>query len=221
MTWTCGSILLLLWPFVLGRSRTYLLRRSETETQTTFECPTGTHSPRTHMSHFCGISPPRIASVPRLPFHLVPEILSFYLRTLAMYVSDLFFRWLNINAGCRMLVLYCLSSAHLWIRDSKLSSGWVHCLGQYRRRSWRCSQAGDADIKSVPSNRCIVITFRLTCISCNWLGGHAASLAMDWFGKEILNVTPLRNMTISGKAVAQIQNVFNFSFAWVLAFCKD
>ncbi|KAJ8700635.1 hypothetical protein PTI98_003644 [Pleurotus ostreatus] len=52
-------------------------------------------------------------------------------------------------------------------------------------------------------------------INCNWLGGHASVLAMDWFGKERLNNTPFTNMTIDGEAVAAIQNVDNFSFARV------
>ncbi|KAF8056296.1 Alpha/Beta hydrolase protein [Lyophyllum atratum] len=54
-------------------------------------------------------------------------------------------------------------------------------------------------------------------INCNWLGGHASVLAMDWYGKERLNNTPLRNMTIAGKAVAAIQNVDNFTFARIYA----
>ncbi|KAG7445250.1 alpha/beta-hydrolase [Guyanagaster necrorhizus] len=52
-------------------------------------------------------------------------------------------------------------------------------------------------------------------INCNWLGGHASVLAMDWFGKEALANTPFTNMTIDGAAVAAIQNVENFSFARV------
>ena len=51
------------------------------------------------------------------------------------------------------------------------------------------------------------------CCSCNWLGGHASVLAMDWYGNETLHNTPFTNMTIGGKAVAAIQNVDNFSFA--------
>lgn len=50
-------------------------------------------------------------------------------------------------------------------------------------------------------------------INCNWLGGHASVLAMDWYGKERINQTPLTNMTINGKAVAAIQNIDNFTFA--------
>ena len=52
--------------------------------------------------------------------------------------------------------------------------------------------------------------------SCNWLGGHASVLAMDWYGNETLHNTPFSNMTIGGKPVAAIQNVDNFSFAYVL-----
>lgn len=52
-------------------------------------------------------------------------------------------------------------------------------------------------------------------INCNWLGGHASVLAMDWFGKATLNSAPLVNMTMSGKTVAAIQNVDNFTFARV------
>ena len=52
--------------------------------------------------------------------------------------------------------------------------------------------------------------------SCNWLGGHASVLAMDWYGNETLHNTPFTNMTIGGKPVAAIQNVDNFSFAYVL-----
>ncbi|KZS95849.1 alpha/beta-hydrolase [Sistotremastrum niveocremeum HHB9708] len=54
-------------------------------------------------------------------------------------------------------------------------------------------------------------------INCNWLGGHASALAMDWFGKNQLAATPFKNMTVNGKAVAAIQNVDNFSFARVFA----
>ncbi|KAF5384232.1 hypothetical protein D9615_003476 [Tricholomella constricta] len=54
-------------------------------------------------------------------------------------------------------------------------------------------------------------------INCNWLGGHASVLAMDWYGKARLNNTPLSNMTIAGTAVAAIQNVDNFSFARIYA----
>ncbi|KAM5546227.1 hypothetical protein V8D89_000353 [Ganoderma adspersum] len=52
-------------------------------------------------------------------------------------------------------------------------------------------------------------------INCNWLGGHASVLAMDWYGNETLHNTPFTNMTIHGKPVAAIQNVDNFSFARV------
>ncbi|KAJ7118453.1 alpha/beta-hydrolase [Mycena crocata] len=52
-------------------------------------------------------------------------------------------------------------------------------------------------------------------INCNWLGGHASVLAMDWYGKQRLHDTPFTNMTINGTAVAAIQNVDNFSFARV------
>ncbi|KAJ7915166.1 alpha/beta-hydrolase [Mycena leptocephala] len=52
-------------------------------------------------------------------------------------------------------------------------------------------------------------------INCNWLGGHASILAMDWYGKQRLADTPFTNMTINGTAVAAIQNVDNFSFARV------
>lgn len=56
-------------------------------------------------------------------------------------------------------------------------------------------QAGDADI------------------NCNWLGGHASVLAMDWYGNQTLHRTPLTNITLNGTAVASVQNVDNFSFA--------
>lgn len=54
--------------------------------------------------------------------------------------------------------------------------------------------------------------------SCNWLGGHATVLAMDWFGNETLHNTPFTNMTIDGVPVAAVQNVENFSFACVQEF---
>ncbi|THH07731.1 hypothetical protein EW145_g3186 [Phellinidium pouzarii] len=54
-------------------------------------------------------------------------------------------------------------------------------------------------------------------INCNWLGGHATVLAMDWYGNEALHNTPFTNMTIDGAAVAAIQNVDNLSFARVYA----
>lgn len=52
-------------------------------------------------------------------------------------------------------------------------------------------------------------------INCNWLGGHASVLAMDWYGQARLRATPFQNMTIGGKSVAAIQNVDKFSFARV------
>ncbi|KAG2036585.1 Alpha/Beta hydrolase protein [Suillus americanus] len=52
-------------------------------------------------------------------------------------------------------------------------------------------------------------------MNCNWLGGHAAVLAMDWYGNETLHDTPFTNMTINGKPIAAVQNVDNFSFARV------
>jgi len=39
---------------------------------------------------------------------------------------------------------------------------------------------------------------------------------MEWSGKAALASTPLKNMTINGKVVAAIQNVKNFSFAYVI-----
>ncbi|KAG1822825.1 Alpha/Beta hydrolase protein [Suillus subaureus] len=52
-------------------------------------------------------------------------------------------------------------------------------------------------------------------MNCNWLGGHASVLAMDWYGNETLHNTPFTNMTINGTPVAAVQNVDNFSFARV------
>ncbi|KAG2146442.1 Alpha/Beta hydrolase protein [Suillus bovinus] len=54
-----------------------------------------------------------------------------------------------------------------------------------------------------------------TDMNCNWLGGHASVLAMDWYGNETLHNTPFTNMTINGTPVAAVQNVDNFSFARV------
>ncbi|KNZ78375.1 Carboxypeptidase S1 [Termitomyces sp. J132] len=54
-------------------------------------------------------------------------------------------------------------------------------------------------------------------INCNWLGGYASVLAMDWHGKARLESTPFTNMTIAGESVAAIKNVDNFSFARVYA----
>ncbi|KAL0064076.1 hypothetical protein AAF712_008935 [Marasmius tenuissimus] len=52
-------------------------------------------------------------------------------------------------------------------------------------------------------------------INCNWLGGHASVLAMDWYGKEEFAEIPFTNMTIDAKPIAAIQNLDNFSFARV------
>ncbi|KAJ7639710.1 alpha/beta-hydrolase [Mycena polygramma] len=52
-------------------------------------------------------------------------------------------------------------------------------------------------------------------INCNWLGGHASVLAMDWYGKQRLADTPFTNITVNGTIVAAVQNVDNFSFARV------
>lgn len=38
---------------------------------------------------------------------------------------------------------------------------------------------------------------------------------MDWFGNETLHETPFVNLTIRGAPVAAVQNVDNFSFAYV------
>lgn len=43
---------------------------------------------------------------------------------------------------------------------------------------------------------------------------------MDWYGNKTLHETPFKNMTINGAAVAAIQNVDNFSFAYVFC-CLD
>ncbi|KAI0634438.1 alpha/beta-hydrolase [Trametes polyzona] len=52
-------------------------------------------------------------------------------------------------------------------------------------------------------------------INCNWIGGHASLLAMDWHGNQTLHETPFTNITVHGKTVAAVQNVENFSFARV------
>lgn len=57
--------------------------------------------------------------------------------------------------------------------------------------------------------------------SCNWLGGHASVLAMDWYGNETLHRTPLTNITVHGTPVAAVQNVDNFSFACVFALSRS
>ena len=74
-------------------------------------------------------------------------------------------------------------------------------------------QAGDADIKWTSYLNFGVGSFADKTNSCNWLGGQAAVLAMDWYGQETLSQTPFTNMTINGEAVAAVQNVDNFSFA--------
>lgn len=43
-------------------------------------------------------------------------------------------------------------------------------------------------------------------------------LAMDWYGNRTLHETPLTNITVNGKAVAAVQNVGNFTFAYVVSF---
>ncbi|KAF7972815.1 hypothetical protein HWV62_17010 [Athelia sp. TMB] len=52
-------------------------------------------------------------------------------------------------------------------------------------------------------------------IICNWLGGHAAVLAMTWSGSAALAATPLTNITLAGTPIAAVQNVKNFTFARV------
>ncbi|KAF9224939.1 alpha/beta-hydrolase [Gyrodon lividus] len=54
-------------------------------------------------------------------------------------------------------------------------------------------------------------------INCNWLGGYASVLAMDWYGNETLHNTPLNNITLDGTPIAAVANVDNFSFARVYA----
>jgi hypothetical protein len=75
-------------------------------------------------------------------------------------------------------------------------------------------QAGDADIKYAPAFQKMSILFnRLN--SCNWVGGHSVVLAMDWYGNATLHNTPFTNITVNGSPVAAVQNVDNFSFAYV------
>lgn len=57
----------------------------------------------------------------------------------------------------------------------------------------------------------------LAYTSCNWVGGHAVALAMDWYGNKTLAATPFTNITVYGTPIAAVQNVDNFSFAWVLS----
>ncbi|KAF8843465.1 alpha/beta-hydrolase, partial [Paxillus ammoniavirescens] len=54
-------------------------------------------------------------------------------------------------------------------------------------------------------------------INCNWLGGYASMLAMDWYGNETLHNAPLSNITLDGTPIAAVANVDNFSFARVYA----
>jgi carboxypeptidase C (cathepsin A) len=54
-------------------------------------------------------------------------------------------------------------------------------------------------------------------INCNWLGGYASVLAMDWYGSETLHHTPLSNITLHGTPIAAVANVDSFSFARVFA----
>ncbi|KAN0094568.1 Alpha/Beta hydrolase fold [Tylopilus felleus] len=56
-----------------------------------------------------------------------------------------------------------------------------------------------------------------TDINCNWLGGYASVLAMDWYGNETLHNTPLTNITLDGTPIAAVVNVGNFTFARVFA----
>ncbi|KAG6826185.1 hypothetical protein H0H92_000810 [Tricholoma furcatifolium] len=73
---------------------------------------------------------------------------------------------------------------------------WLPQLGELANSSLKILiWAGDADI------------------NCNWLGGHACVLAMDWYGHDELNAAVFTNMTIDGSPVAAIKNVDNFSFA--------
>jgi hypothetical protein len=75
------------------------------------------------------------------------------------------------------------------------------------------TQAGDADIMYVAAPVDFSSQYLTADFSCNWVGGHAAILAMDWYGKATLRNTPMTNMTINDKLGAAIQNVDNFSFA--------
>jgi hypothetical protein len=55
---------------------------------------------------------------------------------------------------------------------------------------------------------------RLILCSCNWVGGWASILAMDWYGKQRLKDTPFATLDIDGKAAGQYVNIDNFSFAY-------
>ncbi|KAI0649645.1 alpha/beta-hydrolase [Trametes meyenii] len=52
-------------------------------------------------------------------------------------------------------------------------------------------------------------------INCNWLGGQASALAMDWYGAVRLQNTLPLNITLNGRTIAAVQNVDNFTFARV------
>ena len=53
----------------------------------------------------------------------------------------------------------------------------------------------------------------LICPSCNWLGGNATVHAMDWYGKKKFAALLPKVMTINNKAVGEVKNLDNFSWA--------
>ena len=111
----------------------------------------------------------------------------------------------------------CCPSWRRWsTRNSRSSSGYAGKRPASTRANPVCpsSCAGWRRGHQVRprDSRCCTRRSQYTC-SCNWVGGHAAMLAMEWYGRERLKKTPFTNMTIDGRPVAAVQNVDNFSFA--------
>lgn len=104
-----------------------------------------------------------------------------------------------------------IENAHLglWSQTAAYLSSANHCLFPPFRQEMRISSMYTFYFPDF-----VAKLLRLS--SCNWLGGHASVLAMDWYGNETLHRTPFFNMTIKGESVAAVQNVDNFSFAYVV-----
>ncbi|RDB17178.1 Carboxypeptidase S1 [Hypsizygus marmoreus] len=124
----------------------------------------------------------------------------------ALFPPEFYVRFLGLSStiqkiGAESRYRECANAPfQLFVRTGDDARTWLPQLGQLADSRLKILiWAGDADI------------------NCNWLGGHASVVAMDWYGQTRLRNTPLTNMTINGITVAAIQNVDNFSFARVYA----
>ncbi|KAF9043005.1 alpha/beta-hydrolase [Panaeolus papilionaceus] len=66
--------------------------------------------------------------------------------------------------------------------------------------------------KLADSNLRILLWHGDADINCNWLGGHASALALEWHGASKLSKLDFKNLTVAGEVVAAVKEVDEFAF---------